>query len=298
MARVARRRPAGRGRAGRRAGHRPAGRCLGSRPARRVGPPSPSASPPSSRRPGTPTLLADADVYGGVVAQVLGFLDEAPGLAAAARLANNGQLDVAGAGRGRARRGARPAGAHRHLARRPVARAAAGRARAGVGAGPQPRRGHRRRLRLLPGAGRGAVVRHGGAPPQRRHRRDPARRRHRARRRVGRPGRDAAAGPGHHRPARGRARCAAAGRRQPGAQERGRCRAGGAARRGARALRRRARRRVRARRPRRRWTRACCRPGRSARSAPSHRPGAPSPASPPVWSAGPPRKRKRGLLRR
>ncbi len=44
---------------------------------------------------GTPTLLADADTYGGVVAQVLGFLDEAPGLAAAARLANNGQLDVA-----------------------------------------------------------------------------------------------------------------------------------------------------------------------------------------------------------
>ncbi|MGZ4594820.1 MAG: AAA family ATPase, partial [Actinomycetes bacterium] len=44
---------------------------------------------------GTPTLLADADVYGGVVAQVLGFLDEAPGLAAAARLANLGQLDLA-----------------------------------------------------------------------------------------------------------------------------------------------------------------------------------------------------------
>ncbi len=44
---------------------------------------------------GISTLLADADVYGGVVAQVLGFLDEAPGLAAAARLANNGQLDVA-----------------------------------------------------------------------------------------------------------------------------------------------------------------------------------------------------------
>ena len=43
---------------------------------------------------GVPTLLADADVYGGVVAQVLGFLDEAPGLAAAARLANNGQLDL------------------------------------------------------------------------------------------------------------------------------------------------------------------------------------------------------------
>lgn len=46
-------------------------------------------------RSGVPTLLADADVYGGVLAQVLGFLDEAPGLAAAARLANNGQLDLA-----------------------------------------------------------------------------------------------------------------------------------------------------------------------------------------------------------
>ena len=39
-------------------------------------------------------LLVDADVYGGVVAQVLGLLDEAPGLAAAARLANTGSLDV------------------------------------------------------------------------------------------------------------------------------------------------------------------------------------------------------------
>ena len=43
---------------------------------------------------GVPTLLADADTYGGSVAQVLGFLDEAPGLAAAARLANLGQLDL------------------------------------------------------------------------------------------------------------------------------------------------------------------------------------------------------------
>jgi Flp pilus assembly CpaE family ATPase len=39
-------------------------------------------------------LLVDADVYGGVVAQVLGLLDEAPGLAAAARLANSGALDL------------------------------------------------------------------------------------------------------------------------------------------------------------------------------------------------------------
>ncbi|MCW2606246.1 MAG: hypothetical protein JWO60_939, partial [Frankiales bacterium] len=41
-----------------------------------------------------PTLLVDADVYGGVVAQVLGLLDEAPGLAAACRLANGGSLDL------------------------------------------------------------------------------------------------------------------------------------------------------------------------------------------------------------
>ncbi len=45
---------------------------------------------------GRPTLLVDADVYGGVVAQVLGLLDEAPGLAAACRLANVGTLDVPG----------------------------------------------------------------------------------------------------------------------------------------------------------------------------------------------------------
>ncbi|MDQ1697351.1 MAG: hypothetical protein QOJ03_2704 [Frankiaceae bacterium] len=45
---------------------------------------------------GTPTMLIDADVYGGSVAQLLGLLDESPGLAAACRLANNGALDAAG----------------------------------------------------------------------------------------------------------------------------------------------------------------------------------------------------------
>ncbi len=45
-------------------------------------------------RSGVSTVLADADVYGGVVHQVLGFLDEAPGLASACRLANGGQLDL------------------------------------------------------------------------------------------------------------------------------------------------------------------------------------------------------------
>jgi Flp pilus assembly CpaE family ATPase len=39
-------------------------------------------------------LLVDADVYGGTVAPVLGMLDEAPGLAAAARQANAGTLDL------------------------------------------------------------------------------------------------------------------------------------------------------------------------------------------------------------
>ena len=47
-------------------------------------------------RLGTSTLLVDADVYGGVVAQVLGLLDESPGLAGAARLAATGNLDAAG----------------------------------------------------------------------------------------------------------------------------------------------------------------------------------------------------------
>jgi Flp pilus assembly CpaE family ATPase len=42
---------------------------------------------------GRPTMLVDADVYGGVVAQVLGLLDEAPGLAGACRQAGAGALD-------------------------------------------------------------------------------------------------------------------------------------------------------------------------------------------------------------
>jgi MinD-like ATPase involved in chromosome partitioning or flagellar assembly len=41
------------------------------------------------------TLLVDADVYGGVIAQVLGLLDESPGLAGATRQAAAGTLDSA-----------------------------------------------------------------------------------------------------------------------------------------------------------------------------------------------------------
>lgn len=44
---------------------------------------------------GRSTLLVDADTYGGAVAQVVGLLDEAPGIAAAARAAAAGTLDVA-----------------------------------------------------------------------------------------------------------------------------------------------------------------------------------------------------------
>ena len=43
---------------------------------------------------GDSVLLADADTYGGSVAQVVGLLDEAPGLAAAVRQAGQGMLDV------------------------------------------------------------------------------------------------------------------------------------------------------------------------------------------------------------
>jgi Flp pilus assembly CpaE family ATPase len=46
-------------------------------------------------RLGISTLLVDADVYGGVLAQVLGLLDESPGLAGAARHAATGSLDGA-----------------------------------------------------------------------------------------------------------------------------------------------------------------------------------------------------------
>ncbi|MFG1921205.1 chromosome partitioning protein [Cryptosporangium sp. NPDC048952] len=43
-------------------------------------------------RLGVNTLLVDADPYGGVIAQLLGLLDEASGLASAARLADTGRL--------------------------------------------------------------------------------------------------------------------------------------------------------------------------------------------------------------
>jgi Flp pilus assembly CpaE family ATPase len=50
-------------------------------------------------RAGAPTLLVDADTYGGCVAQVLSVLDEAPGFAAASRAADHGTLDLPGLAR-------------------------------------------------------------------------------------------------------------------------------------------------------------------------------------------------------
>ena len=46
-------------------------------------------------RLGVSTLLVDADVYGGTVAQIVGLLDESAGLAAACRAAGAGRLDTA-----------------------------------------------------------------------------------------------------------------------------------------------------------------------------------------------------------
>src|SRR4029450_11154857 len=43
---------------------------------------------------GHEALLVDADTYGASVAQALGMLDESAGIAAAARAANQGALDV------------------------------------------------------------------------------------------------------------------------------------------------------------------------------------------------------------
>jgi MinD-like ATPase involved in chromosome partitioning or flagellar assembly len=57
------------------------------------------AAAPGRRRdaaqPPREVLLVDADTYGGTVAQVLGLLDEAPGIAAAARAAGTARLDAA-----------------------------------------------------------------------------------------------------------------------------------------------------------------------------------------------------------
>lgn len=68
---------------------RPAGRRHARRDRRRA-----EADPPAQT-----SLLVDADTYGSSVATRLGMLDDAPGLAAAARMAGQGTLDVPGLAR-------------------------------------------------------------------------------------------------------------------------------------------------------------------------------------------------------
>ncbi len=57
-----------------------------------VGVPGPGTSPSGGPRG---ALIIDADTYGGTIAQLAGLLDESPGLAAAARAAGQGTLDLA-----------------------------------------------------------------------------------------------------------------------------------------------------------------------------------------------------------
>ena len=113
-------------------------------------------------RLGAATLLVDADVYGATIAPTLGLFDESPGLAAACRQAGTGgsrpprwRLELAAV--------ASAAGAHRPAARPALARTAPGRGRGGVGDRPLDGGLRRRRLRLLPGDRRGALLRHRGA---------------------------------------------------------------------------------------------------------------------------------------
>lgn len=48
---------------------------------------------------GSGALLVDADTYGGTIASLVGMMDESPGIAAAARAAGQGTLDLAGLAR-------------------------------------------------------------------------------------------------------------------------------------------------------------------------------------------------------
>ena len=77
----------------------PAAGGAGARPALPDARRSPPPSPRSWRTGASTVLLVDADTYGGCVAQSLGLLDEAPGIAAACRAADQGTLDVAGLAR-------------------------------------------------------------------------------------------------------------------------------------------------------------------------------------------------------
>ena len=168
-----------------------------------------------SARTGVPTLLIDADVYGGVVASAFGLLDESPGLAGACRTAANGRLDLEGltalcwsmendlrvlTGISRSDRWpeVRPSAIPLVLA---VAREMA----------PSDDRG----LRLRVGGRRGDHLRHHGAAAQRCDARGARRRRHRAGGGVERSARGGAADPRTDRARGGDARGDRPDRAQP-----------------------------------------------------------------------------------
>ena len=143
---------------------------------------------------GVRTLLVDLDTWGACVAQVLGMVDEAPGVAAAARASEQGGLDVPALARLAPEVVPAAPGAHRAAAGRPLARAARRGRRGRAPPGALGRRPRRRRHRLRRRGRRGAELRHRGAAPQRQHPRGPRGRRPARRRRCRRPGRAATAG--------------------------------------------------------------------------------------------------------
>ena len=113
---------------------------------------------------GIPTVLVDADTYGGSVAQALSFLDEAPGIAAATRAADQGTLDLPTLARLApvATAGLRVLTGIPKAERWPEVRPAALERVLTVESVAGP--GRRRRLRLQPRGRRGAQLRHAWRP--------------------------------------------------------------------------------------------------------------------------------------
>ena len=103
-------------------------------------------------------LLVDADTYGGCVAQTLGLLDEAPGIAAACRAADQGLLDLPALSRiaPEVVPGLRVLTGLPKAERWPEVRAAA--LERVLELSRVARAGRRRRLRLLPRGRRGAEL--------------------------------------------------------------------------------------------------------------------------------------------
>ena len=118
-------------------------------------------------RLGQPSLLIDADVYGGVVAAMFGLLDESAGLVAACRQAQSRRLDAEGlAGLcWQVNAGLRVLTGISRADRWPELRSTA--LQGVLTVARHLGRIHRDRCRLRPGDRRGAELRHHGTAPQR-----------------------------------------------------------------------------------------------------------------------------------